>query len=272
MAPISTDAVMDLLRQVAAEVISPRFRALADGEVTEKNPGDLVTIADHEAEDAITARLRMAYPQAVVLGEEAYATRPELLVAYQQADHAFTVDPLDGTKNFVNGSPDHAVMVAEVRSGTVVRGWIWLPEHGVGWSAERGAGAERNGVPATVTPAPDPDRAQGLVSFREMVGQSLDGLAPLQLTRLCSGADYAALVDGEVDYVVNRRGEIWDHAPGSLILTEAGGRVGFADGDVYDPRERRPGPIAAIDRPLFERVRGALAGSEFADRGSSVTG
>ena len=57
------------------------------------------------------------------------------------ADHAFTVDPVDGTKNFVNGSKDHAVMVAEVRGGEVVRGWIWQPQHETAYVAERGAGA-----------------------------------------------------------------------------------------------------------------------------------
>src|ERR671912_195706 len=59
-------------REVAAEVITPRFRSLATGEVMEKNPGDLVTVADREAEAIITARLGAAYPDAVVLGQEAH--------------------------------------------------------------------------------------------------------------------------------------------------------------------------------------------------------
>ena len=48
---VDTVAVLELMKQVAAEVITPRFRALADGEVIEKNPGDLVTVADREAVD-----------------------------------------------------------------------------------------------------------------------------------------------------------------------------------------------------------------------------
>ena len=39
------------------------------------------------------------------------------MTGYAAAEHAFTVDPVDGTKNFVNGSPDHAVMVGETRNG-----------------------------------------------------------------------------------------------------------------------------------------------------------
>ena len=105
MPGLSTDAVLDLLRDVADEVIKPRFRSLAAGEVIEKNPGDLVTVADHEAEVRITARAHRAYPDALVLGEEAYIDRPLALDRYRAADHAFTVDPVDGTKNFVHGSP-----------------------------------------------------------------------------------------------------------------------------------------------------------------------
>ena len=110
MPGLSSDAVLDLLREVAAEVITPRFRSLTAGEVMEKNPGDLVTVADREAEVLITARLNDAYPDAVVLGEEAFAADHSLMDRYLSAEHAFTVDPVDGTKNFVNGSPDHAVM------------------------------------------------------------------------------------------------------------------------------------------------------------------
>ena len=57
MTTVDTDAVLTLLQDVAAEVINPRFRALANHEVQEKNPGDLVTIADHEAEVLITKAL-----------------------------------------------------------------------------------------------------------------------------------------------------------------------------------------------------------------------
>ncbi len=137
--------MLTLLKDVAEEVINPRFRSLAAEQIDEKNPGDLVTVADHEAEERITAALHSAYPDALVLGEEATASDPALLERFRSADHAFTVDPVDGTKNFVHGKKDHAVMVAELRSGDVVRGWIWQPQHELAYVAERGAGAWRNG-------------------------------------------------------------------------------------------------------------------------------
>src|SRR3978361_1305555 len=137
---LSTEAVLELMQSVAAEVITPRFRRLSDAQIDEKRPGDLVTVADREAEELLTRAILDAYPDAVVLGEEAFAEDPDLLPRFRAADHGFTVDPVDGTKNFVNGSPDHAVMIAEVVDGVTVRGWIWQPEHETAWVAEHGGG------------------------------------------------------------------------------------------------------------------------------------
>ncbi|UJH71585.1 hypothetical protein L0A91_05295 [Ornithinimicrobium sp. INDO-MA30-4] len=56
-------------------------------------------------------------PRCSDFGEEAHSANSAIMVEYRQAKHAFTVDPVDGTKNFVRGSKDHAVMVGEVVDG-----------------------------------------------------------------------------------------------------------------------------------------------------------
>ena len=171
--------MLALLQDVADEVINPRFRALADGEIHEKNPGDLVTDADREAEVLITAALVAAYPDCVVLGEEAHSLDPSLMERYAAADHAFTVDPVDGTKNFVHGSKDHAVMASETRDGEVVRAWIWQPQHDLGYVAERGGGTWRHSAAGVerleVTPPSDTADLRGRTSRRAWIGRSLGG-------------------------------------------------------------------------------------------------
>lgn len=248
-----TDDVLKLLQDVAEEVIKPRFRALAAEEIAEKNPGDLVTVADREAEVRITAALLGAYPDALVLGEEASADDPELMARFQSAEHAFTVDPVDGTKNFVHGSPDHAVMVAELRGGEVVRSWIWQPQHEIAYVAERGAGAWENG--RRLLRPPLGDDLRGVTSRRTWVGRAVGALRALDLTWVCCGVDYPKLVEGAADYALYRRAKPWDHAPGSLLLTEAGGFVGTFDGSPYRPRLDPPlGLIAAADRATYDLV------------------
>jgi fructose-1,6-bisphosphatase/inositol monophosphatase family enzyme len=252
---VETEAILAMLREVADEVINPRFRSLGDEQVSEKNPGDLVTVADHEAEVLITEALLAAYPEAVVLGEEAYAADPGLLDKYAAAEHAFTVDPVDGTKNFVHGKKDHAVMVAETREGVVTRGWIWQPQHGLAYTAERGAGAWVNGHRLTRPTPPHEQREwRGVTSRRRWVGRELPGLRPLELTWVCCGVDYPHLVSGHADFIVFGYDNPWDHAPGSLILSEAGGYIGTLDGEPYDPRTSGHGLIAAADRATYDVV------------------
>lgn len=200
------DAVLTLLQDVAAEVITPRFGRLGRDEVSSKRrPGDLVTVADREAEALITARLRAAHPGAVVVGEEAVSADPSLLRGWTSAPLAFTVDPVDGTRNFVKGSPDHAVMVAEVRRGEVVRSWTWQPQHRTAYVAERGAGAWRDGVRLTTA----------------------DGVRSRRYTGTCCGIDYPRIATGEAGWGVWFKTKPWDHAPGSLLVTEAGGRASY---------------------------------------------
>jgi len=247
--------VLDLLREVADEHINPRFRALADSQVHEKGPGDLVTVADREAEVAITARLRSAYPNAVILGEEAHADDSSILAAYAEADHAFTVDPIDGTKNFVRGKDDHAVMVAELRGGQTVRAWIWQPQHERSFVAERGSGTFRNGqrlrrVPAAQTP----NAIRAITSMRPWIGHRLGDMPPLELTWVCCGVDYPKLIEGAADIVLYGGTHPWDHAPGALLVTEAGGFVGTFDHEPYDPRVHPRGLVVAGDEAAYDLV------------------
>lgn len=256
---LSTDDVLILLQQVAAQVITPRFRQLQRHEVNEKSPGSLVTIADHEAEVAITGALQRAYPNAVILGEEAHEDNPALLAQYQEAEHAFTVDPVDGTRNFVDGNPDHAVMVAEVRHGITTRAWIWQPEHRTAWVAELGAGAWRDGARLSTRAVPAGTDPQGVTGIWSLRGRQLPNLPPMQHTWMCCGVDYPKLIEGETDFIVYKRSWPWDHAPGALLVTEAGGAVSHPDGEAYEPRSVRPWIIAASDPDTLGRVRQTTA-------------
>lgn len=253
---MDTDAVLAMLQEVAEEVINPRFRTLADDDIESKShPTDYVTIADRESEELITARLSSAHPDALVLGEEATADDDTLIERFRAAEHAFTVDPVDGTRNFVRGNPDHAVMVAEVRGGETVRGWIWQPQHGLGYVAERGAGAYRNGE--RLTRPPVGEALRGITARRSWIGRALGTLKELELTWVCCGVDYTKLVEGEADYAIYSKANPWDHAPGSLLLREAGGFVGTFDGEAYQPQAEPPfGLVSAADQATYELVQG----------------
>lgn len=243
---MQTDEVLDLIKRVAAEVVEPRWRHLAAEQITEKVPGDLVTVADREAEQVLTAELSGRVPGCIVVGEEAAFSNPRIVDALPTAEIAYVVDPVDGTRNFVKGSPDYAVMVSETRRGVTTRSWIWQPALGAAFVAERGAGLWRNGV-RVPTPDPHDGPPTGRSSKRRLWGWDADGrLAPVAEGAWCVGVDYPSLCLGEVDYLVYKNLKPWDHLPGALMVREIGGTVSLFDGTDYDASVTGSGLVVAV--------------------------
>lgn len=244
--------VVDVLQQVAKRSILPRWRHLRADDVSEKSPGDLVTIVDRESEAALTQALGALLPGARVVGEEAVASSPHLLDGLDEG-LVWLVDPLDGTGNFVAGSPHFAVMVALVDHGETLAGWIYQPAHDCLYHAERGAGAFCNDRPirargtgkegrvgAFPTRHAAPEHQALIDAKKASTGTALPGL-------LCAGVDYTRCIDGTQDFAMFWRSLPWDHAPGALILTEAGGWAGWHDGVPYRVTDQRAGLIARAD-------------------------
>lgn len=255
---MTTDDVLLLMQETAEEVIRPRWRALADEDVSEKNPGDFVTVADHESEERITAVLQDAYPDALIVGEEAAAVRPEIVADVHAVDHAFVVDPVDGTRNFIHGSKNYAVMVGELRKGHIVRGWIWQPELNMAWVAELGAGATCNGDPL-VLPQPDLSRVRGATTHRRLLRERPAGVEELGYTFYACGIDYPNICLGVGDFLIYRNMKPWDHVPGSLILRELGGVSKLIDGADYQAVPSRTPLIVAVNEEVWDVARACLS-------------
>lgn len=247
--PLLVETVTALVRSVAAEQIMPRWQHLLGDQVSEKTPGDLVTIADHESEARLTEALAGLISGSRVVGEEAASADPDLLHGLDQGC-VWLVDPLDGTSNFVAGSPHFAVMVALLQDGVVEAGWIFQPAHDRFYVAERGKGAYCNGFPVRVQSSGQPtfigafptryanaSQQQLIDQMRANVDVALPGL-------MCAGVDYTRCIDGTQDFALFWRSLPWDHAPGALILTEAGGWAGWMDGTPYSVCDQRPGLVA----------------------------
>lgn len=249
---MTTDAMLDLIKETAEQVIRPRWRALSSGDIAEKNPGDFVTVADQEAEVLLTEALLKAYPEALVVGEEATAADPALVNGLREAEHAFVVDPVDGTRNFVEGTADYAVMIGEVRAGEIVRGWIWQPEHDAAWVAERGAGTYRNGERVTRR-APDPELLHAETSMRSRRRSATPPqIAELAWTAFSCGIDYPKLCAGGNDVLVYRAIKPWDHIPGALLVRELGGVARLINGQDYQGQTEGGPLVVGVDEPAWQ--------------------
>ncbi|MGC5019765.1 inositol monophosphatase family protein [Micromonospora sp. DT47] len=268
MADRLREDVGELLRETAADVVLPLFRKLDDSQVAEKAPGDLVTVADRRAEEKISAALRRLRPGSVVVGEEAAADDPALLRHLRGSGDVWLVDPIDGTANFAAGRRPFALMVALLTDGEPAAAWVLDPLAGTLAVTRAGEGTELDGrvvrtghgVPSVgalrgtaVTKFLPPEARRSAEAGAKRIGELLPG-------QHCAGREYLDLLTGDQQFVLFWRTLPWDHAPGVLLVREAGGVARRFDGTEYHPADEGMGLLVAADERTWAEAREALLG------------
>jgi myo-inositol-1(or 4)-monophosphatase len=195
-----------------------------------RNPTDLVTRADREAEAMIVAALRTAFPTHGILGEEG--------TKHAGDDYQWFIDPLDGTTNFAHGIPLFAVSIGLARRGQVIAGVVYHPPSEEMFVAERGSGAflRQDGTELTlrvsdIATVADAVVATGLPYDIRDTGRNTAQIAAL--TRVAQEVRILGSAALHLAYVAAGRLECfwepglnpWDIAAGSLLVEEAGGRM-----------------------------------------------
>jgi histidinol-phosphatase len=227
---------------VGSGVALSHFAALAGLPREHKADGSIVTLADRAVEAAIREVLAEARPGDAVLGEEAGETAGS-------ADRRWIIDPIDGTRLFVDGDDRWLVLIGLEERGEIVAGVAAHPAQGSIFWATRGGGSHEGRVIGGRVVADTPIRTAGDSGLtgsrvgvvpedwgRELVAPLLAVASPQSWT-----IHPALLVArGELDVAVQTGGQIWDFAATSLIVTEAGGSYSRLSGD------RRPGAGASV--------------------------
>ncbi|SIN22273.1 inositol monophosphatase family protein [Micromonospora cremea] len=269
MADALLDDVGDLLREAADQVVLPLFRKLDEADVSEKAPGEIVTVADRRAEELISAGLRGLRPGSMVVGEEGVADDPGLLRHLREGGDVWLVDPVDGTANFAAGRRPFALMVALLTDGRPTAGWILDPLAGILASGRADDGTLLNGRPVGDTgsgPRLGELRGAAMTRFlppetRDRVragGRRLGELLPGQH---CAGREYLDILTGEQQFVLFWRTLPWDHAPGALLVRAAGGVARRFDGVDYHPADEGHGLLVAANEQVWAEVHDALLGT-----------
>lgn len=262
-------AVEDAVRAVAEAEVVPRWRQLTAADISHKTgPGDLVTVADREAEARLTAQLPALLPGSVVVGEEAVHADPSVLRRIGGGDPVWIVDPVDGTANFVAGRPEFATLVALAQDGEVHASWTYVPCLGLMATARRGMGALLNGDPIRTAQGVEGTAlrvATSQFSFlaeqerRQFEVLGTDGVTARQCT--CAGLDYLEVARGALDAVAFTWESPWDHAAGVLLVGEAGGAGITAAGEPFRIAGGNAFPFSvARDAATARRVVGLMAG------------
>ena len=236
---------------IAREAGALLRRFYEKGVATEyKGDVDLVTEADRTSEKLIREKLRAAFPQHGIYGEE--GTREQL-----ESEYRWYVDPLDGTTNFAHGFPAFCVILGLERraaglaagaDGEMLAGVVYDPLRNESFVAERGRGAWLNGkrvhvsttktlaesLTATGFPSRKRHGSPNVHFYQEITlrshGVRRAGSAGLDLAYVACGR-----LDGFWEFNLNP----WDTSAGVLLVEEAGGTVTHFDGGKFtlDSRE-----------------------------------
>jgi myo-inositol-1(or 4)-monophosphatase len=229
--PDHRDDTLDLAVDIAHEAgaLLRSYFGRQDLEIDTKTTAtDPVSAADRASERLISERLRGARPEDGLMGEERADDRRGT------SGLRWVVDPLDGTVNFLYGIPLWSVSIGvEDATGPLV-GVVYDPNREETFAAERDRGARLNGSSLRIAP-PDAVGAALIATgyaydaavrldqermFTDVIAEIRDvrrfGSAALDLSWLAAGR-----WDGWVEFTVRR----WDWCAGSLLVTEAGGKL-----------------------------------------------
>jgi fructose-1,6-bisphosphatase/inositol monophosphatase family enzyme len=263
------ETIARLIRDIARVEVLPRFRKLAQHEIREKGPGDMVTIADEAMEAALAPQLAALLPGSLLVGEEDCARDVTVMDRLGSDQPIWVIDPVDGTSNFAAGRENFCVMLGLLQRDKILAGWIYDPLGDVSSYAVVGAGAFSGGKRLAKPGTPNAHRgilavgSKGDRATAEIVQKRRDRVEPVKSIR-CAGLEYLRLARGEVDFLMFSGTMPWDHAPGGAIILELGGALGYVDGKGYRPSGAMAakGILAARDPATWDDIHRRLLGPD----------
>jgi myo-inositol-1(or 4)-monophosphatase len=242
----------------AGELIVRSLNRLESLTIHSKGRNDFVTEVDQAAEQDIIATIRRHYPAHAFLAEESGRTG--------ENETVWIIDPLDGTTNFLHGFPVFAVSIACQVRGRLEHAVIYDPMRGELFTASRGAGAHLDNHRIRVSKARSIDGSLVSTGFPYRANtRYLDAyMAMLRaVTEQAAGVrrpgsaalDLAYVAAGRVDAFWEIGLAPWDTAAGTLLIQEAGGRIGTLTGAEY----RQGGHIVAGTPKTYAALLEVLA-------------
>ncbi|HEX9721840.1 MAG TPA: inositol monophosphatase family protein [Candidatus Paceibacterota bacterium] len=215
------------------EVLKAHFQTALQQRL--KEDASIVTEADEEAEKKILEVIQAKYPEHNFLGEEG----GELEAG---SEYSWVIDPLDGTRNFVNGIPIFAISIALLKGEEHVASVVYNPLTEELFSAEKGRGSFCNGHQFHVS---EHDARSAMITIgtssakesKEMAAKVFShALQYVGAVRYLGSAvlELSYLARGGTEGFINLGTKKWDYAAGTLLVLEAGGKITDFQGNPWD--------------------------------------
>ena len=246
-------AVAEAAARGAGAVIRDLYARAYD--VREKSHDNPVTEADLRANECIRSAIHGAFPDDGWLSEETADSETRLT-----KPRVWIVDPLDGTKEFIQHIPELCVCIALVTDGVPVLGISFNPIRDEMFAAAQGLGLRLNGEVAHVSAVAELAAARVLASRSEDKRGEWDPYKAHVHVVLTGSVAYklALIAAGRADatFSLTPKHE-WDVCAGAALITEGGGTITDSSGvplRFNRPRPKLPG-IIATNRVLFPAIR-----------------
>jgi myo-inositol-1(or 4)-monophosphatase len=227
------NAAVEIAREAGALLAELSTQPL---EIKYKRRSDLVTVADRRSEALIVGHLRERFPDHAIVAEEGGNH-------LSSSDYCWYVDPLDGTTNYAHGFPVYCVTLGLTYRGEVVAGVVYDPTRNEMYTAERGAGAYVNDQRMQVSPIENLSESLVATGFPPFANNhDLNVQFYFRFTELSHGIRRAGSAALDLCWVAAGRFEgfwelklnPWDKAAGTLVVTEAGGRISDVRGGDFN--------------------------------------
>ncbi|MBI4086010.1 MAG: hypothetical protein HY433_02055 [Candidatus Liptonbacteria bacterium] len=243
-----SEKVLPILRS-ARKILLPKWGIAPIFRHKSASGADVVTKLDIEVESRVAKSLQRLYPDIKFVGEERGGKRG--------GEKFWLMDPIDGTGHFVRGMPFCTTMLALVENGHVVFSAIYdFLNDGMYW-AECGKGAFRNNKCLKVSGRPLKE-AYVAVESRLETKKSQEMANRLEketvsFHSVSCGWEFAMIAEGKLDGRISFDpwGYDWDFAPGSLLVSEAGGVVANIGSRKYDYRNTN---LIATNQVIFREL------------------
>lgn len=230
---------------------------------TKATDKDIVTAADREVEDFIIGKIRQAYPDHSILGEENGMER------HSDSPFCWVIDPIDGTAAYEHGQPCYSVSIALQKNGKTIAGCVYAPKMNELFYGEQGKGAFLNDKPIHVSDRNQLVACTGVTGFAclraNLQKNNLPvfcAIAPVvrEMRRYGSAAlDLAYVACGRVDLEWEHPLKLYDIAAGIILVKEAGGRITDFDGGDEYPRKG----TLSTNGLIHEEVRAIILEHDF---------
>lgn len=242
----------------AGEIIKNAYDTRIE-KIEHKGDIDLVTEIDLKSEQLLKQRIQEKYPEDAILAEEGQEINAG-------ASRRWIIDPVDGTTNFTHRFPFLAVSIGVEEAGEMKYGVVFNPVLGEMFWAQQGKGAFMNGESISVSANKKLSQALIATGFPYdrwqhgafYIKEYLVFMQNTQGVRRAGAAavDLCYVACGRLDGFFERKLHPWDMAAGSLILTEAGGKLSRYNGEKWHYKNNT---IVASNKKLHQKMVELLA-------------